>query len=1020
MIYCFGEFELDEAQLELRSRGAAQLVPPRVVRALVHLLRHRERAVSRDELVEVVWGGLAVSDAALSQTILLARKATREDMIKTVRGHGFRFAAQVTEVERGRASPVAPKAVSDDVLFGRAREQALLAARLELAERGRGSLVLVQGAPGIGKTSLVEAFAARAALRGAHVFWGRSWEDGGAPAFWPFIQVLRALGERYGRDTVSAWLDERCRDLLFLVPELARPGTPAVSEANLEAPQAQFRVFDALTRVLRRMGHALHRESALPPLAAPAVLIALDDLHAADDASVHFLRFLSADLRDAPLLVIGTFRDLEVTPACALASLLGGPLENTHKLTLSGLELPDSSRLLHRLLGHEPAARTAAQLHALSSGNPFLLSELARYAQGDIELSALGVLHVPERMAKAVRRRLDGLSESERALLELASVLGVEFPVEQLRAASARTTECLLRDLDPALRNGTLEPVAGSAGARLRFVHALVRDTLYGELPLARRVALHRSVAESLEANATADAARLYELAHHYYLAVPAGLAHKASDYARKAAAQAARVLAFDTAANLHDRAVELFDAAHESQVSRWELLLEAGHAWFAAGELDRATARYVSAAQHARAHQNAELFATAVLMCIRVRRGFTLFNPELTALIGEALHMQAPGDGMLKALLIGFRGGDSRWLSDSAERDAATREAVDMARRLGDDGALTMTLMFRCWLTLGTLPLAQSQDFASEAVLLARRTGNDQVLLEGLFWRMHVHLVLGEVALAERDLAEYCALAERTHHVLHLYWAQAFHAMRYAWSGDFATAAQLSEAACARGVRIQEPLAVEVHAIECWNASSLQGKRFAQAWPTLLVSHEGMFSGRAREIEQSIAAGEMERARSLFDALAHHSFTDIPLSPVRLWLLAVLATSCARLDDRPRAQCLYDLLSPYAELNVLPSATWIYLGPVAEYLGQLANCLGERALAASHFERAIAECSKLGARPQLARVRFQYAQTLRALPGASQERVAQLLQHVATAADELGTARSFALPLLLNHEDEK
>lgn len=193
--------------------GMRSWCPPRVLKMLLHLLRNRSRAVSRDELVEVVWDGLAVSDAALSQTIMLARKATRDEgdqqaIIKMVRGHGFRFVAPVNEIDAAR------------------------------------------------------------------------------------------------------------------------------------------RLFDALARVLGRVARALH-QSAADGGGAPAVVLALDDLHAADDASIHFLRFLSADLRAASLLVVGTFRDLEVTRPGALARLLGGPLENTLQLALDGLELPEVAQLLH-------------------------------------------------------------------------------------------------------------------------------------------------------------------------------------------------------------------------------------------------------------------------------------------------------------------------------------------------------------------------------------------------------------------------------------------------------------------------------------------------------------------------------------------------------------------------------------------------------------------------------------------------------------------------------------------------
>ncbi|HVJ91367.1 MAG TPA: winged helix-turn-helix domain-containing protein, partial [Labilithrix sp.] len=171
--FSFERFELDVRKMELRRGGAVVPVQPRVLQTLIYLIHHRDRAVSKDELIAGPWGGTFVSDGALNQVISLLRLAVEDDgkqqnVIKTVRGHGFRFVATVRD-----------RTGDDDDFVGRTVELNALRELFGEAARGRGSIVLVEGGPGVGKTSLVE----RAALATASTFrahWGRAREEGGA------------------------------------------------------------------------------------------------------------------------------------------------------------------------------------------------------------------------------------------------------------------------------------------------------------------------------------------------------------------------------------------------------------------------------------------------------------------------------------------------------------------------------------------------------------------------------------------------------------------------------------------------------------------------------------------------------------------------------------------------------------------------------------------------------------------------------------------------------------------------
>ena len=739
------------------------------------------------------------------------------------------------------------------VFVGRERELAQLGGALDDALGGHGRLVLVAGEPGIGKSQLADELLGTARARGARVLVGRCWEAGGAPAYWPWVQSLRSYVRELDTDELRAQLGIGAADLSQLLPEL-RELIPELPEPPASGSEGdRFRLFEATSSFLK------HAAEARP------VVLMLDDLHAADEPSLLLLRFVARELAGSRLLLVCAFRDVDPTLQdpliAALAALVREP--QTVQIELAGLNESDVARYIKRSTGIEAVPRLVEAIHAETEGNPLFVAEVVRLLAAEGRFTeAEAHLRIPPGVRVVIRQRVGRLSERCRSLLAPASVMGREFGLDTLAHLSELSGEALLDVLDEALTERVVADVPGSPG-RLRFSHALIRDTLYDELGSSRRLRLHQDAVAALEeVNAANLEPHLAELAHHSFAAGAAGDPAKAAGYARRAGDLAVTQLAFEEAARLYGMALTLVG---EDRI-RCELLLALGDAQGRSGDTPGLKDSFRKAADLAERLDLSEELASAALgyggrLLWEVSRG----DPDHVPLLERALAALGSGDSALRVRLLSrLSGGPLRDASFPPERRRSlSEEALAMARRIGDPGTLAYALS-------GYIAANHSPDFAetqvalgTELIQLSLETGELERATEGYEHRATALIELGEMRRAKADLAALASLAQDLRQPSQEWFVAVYTALVELLEGRMLEAERSIEAALRVGERAQS-----------WNAAVSHGLQL------YLLRRE---QGRVAEIE----------------ALVRHSVEEYPTYPIWRCVLAHMAAEPARHDRR-------------------------------------------------------------------------------------------------------------------------
>ncbi|MFE1788800.1 BTAD domain-containing putative transcriptional regulator [Streptomyces sp. NPDC059525] len=832
-------------------------------------------------------------------------------------GHGA-----PTAVAR-QTTPATPTVLTADRLLGRDEELARLAAAADRARDGRAQVVLVSGEAGIGKSSLLEATLRQLPPQGWLSAFGQCPETEGAPPGRAWFDMLPDLAQAA---PPGPYAEE-------LAPLLA-PGTETGPAQPDGSPARRFRLHKALLGWLRET-------ATRQPLA-----VFLDDLHRGDQESVELFLLCAEQLRDVPLLLVGSYRTGEGDLTTALARLAAHP---PVRLALAGLSDTQAKALLRRT-ATGMSDRAAATLAERAGGNPFYLRESSLLLAGEGEDKALA--SIPQGVQDVLRRRLALLAPTVTAGLRLAAVAGREAPVALLVHAADQDPDQLLDALDAGITAGLLtEPRPGT----VRFSHALVRDALEADLTRLRLARMHSRLGRSLIALGSDDVAAT---AHHLLRAasVVTADAGPAVHHARLAGEQAVRRYAPQNAETLLGEALRLLAdhpaafAGQDAALLRVLLLGRLVDCRIRMGAVVPAREAQRQAVRVARAEGRPDLLTAAYTTWTEPTpwrvRAYADSDPEAVAELGGLLEL--PGLADRQRCLLLDQLADA--LDDTDPRAlTVAHQAVELARTLGEPRlrGLTLTSLLRridCELDPGAyLPLQE------ELTEVAAAQDNPEYAWMSAYTAARIAAARNDPARMEDCLARADGIA-RTYELQGAFAvARLRRPMLALAQGRFDEAERELGSAVAE-LRARGAVDLSGLAGLAIGCIRLQQGRLAEVLPVLLaVWEQYQPHNEALTALALLAADRPDEAREVFARRA-------PLLPDFAYsiLAALRGAAAIAFGDREAAAEVYADLLPLAGLAGGASSLSLVFRPVAQTLGELARFLGRPDEARRHFHEAV------------------------------------------------------------------
>ncbi|MGE0869073.1 MAG: AAA family ATPase [Kofleriaceae bacterium] len=835
------------------------------------------------------------------------------------------------------------------MLPGRGRELALLDGAIAQLGSSRGNVFLFSGEPGIGKTRLASELADRATARAIRVAWGRCWEAGGAPAFWPWHEALEGLSLQF-------------------------PDTAGIAASD--PVEARFTLFREIARTLARATET------------GPVLIVLEDLHAADQSSLLLLEFLATQLRTSPILIAGTYRDLEASLRPEIAAGLARVGRASTVLALARLSAAEvAAVVVDAVESADP--QLIAHVFDTTHGNPLFISELLQQVRAGTSSTV-----IPLGVREIIRRRLDLVSVTARRVLDAAAVLGVEL--------AASDVIRMLPQADAELEAAIAIGLVSRRGDRIRFVHSLYREALYHDMDRATRQTLHRDAARAL---AVKDAPAA-EIAHHLIESGPAMTAD-AIRQAVVAAHQLLATFAFEDAIALLERARDaLPDGAHHNAL-RATILIALGEVRIRGGD-PRGRELCLEGARLARELGDSTLLALAGLAYGSV---FLVggVDPTMVSMLEDALASLPSGDSGVRARTMA-RLAAARQPSPPALRardlDLALA-AVEMGRRVGSRRELLEILQSASGALYGAADPRVRMPIARQQLQLAEELGDAPRLIAAYVRLAMDHLELADLAGYEQLAKAYARVAERFGAAAGAWRIPLMYSMVALSKDDFASSERhQAQAGTIDPGNARAQRARALHRICFLRAAERHGELRASIaelrslWSAL--PYGGVLAD-ARVASSLMRIGDDDEVRRLVATLPNEVFEEeinIASLAEAIWCTA----------DRGQAERVLPHLRRYRNRW---TAYWLDVEivefPIERSIAYMAAIAGDWAGCDRDFETALAGVERLGRRSSVARMKFELGDLL-VRCGGDEDRGRRLLEQARAGAAELGLDELVAL----------
>jgi len=879
---------------------------------------------------------------------------------------------------------------------------------------GRRELVLISGEPGIGKTRCAEAFADVAEDQGALVLWGRCREEAGAPPYWPWVQILRSYVDSSSLDEVRLNMGTAAKDIAALVPELLDSShqTQQTHSAAADAISARFRTFDAVR-------HFFHQATQQVP-----ITLVLDDLHWADAPSLSLLEFLSQELLRSRLLVVGTYRDADASRKTPLLSTLGGLSRDsdTQRVRLAELSEIAIGEVAARLCDVSLSEPAIKMIYQQTDGNPLFAIELIKVLMDEGAGAAIATMpsRIPAGVHETIGRRLIRLPDRCNELLCVAAVHGRQFTAREIAAAMNEDLRGVLNGLEPAVQAGIVQSKLDASGS-YQFTHALIRETIYEDLPPVDRLRLHGRVGDALVGvHAAHLEPALTRIAHHYHEAAALGNTENAVVYALRAAESAVRMYAYEEAVVHYDHVIQVLESGglmHDERLARAYILK--GSALKQLGQVEQCIEVLLEAVNRTRVLGSAELLVDVLALLAMMTRHVE--QQRFVPLLERALALLPEIDSSPRAKALATLAFAKRTSTDKSRIQYLVDKALDMASRSCDATGRCACYQFAIMALRGSPESLQRRLLLCEEFnAVARSTSSAYLLAEAYHWQALNHFESGYVDEIETILDRYDSLSAAARLGLHQYQTGAHRVTLALLRGDWVGLERRIEELLEIGKKTRRDDADGVYGAQMFALNRDLGRLHALA-PQI----KEIAAGATRRIWEPglmlICAeiGMLPEARAIFKRLVARDCSAIRRDDMYVTYLVFCAETCCALADAGHAESLYQLLRPYGR-QTANHPTAVCFGAADLYLAMLACTANWPDLAREHFDQALTLNRAMRAWPSLARTLFRYGAFLATRQAEAERRLGlQQLREADQLARRLGMTRLVAdIDALLHARD--